>query len=325
MAEVLMPTNHDGGYRLLFAHRSMIQHLLRGFVPAEWVFGLVGETMARTSEIRITDRLARREQDLVWRLEREGELAYVYLLLEFQSVPDPQMGLRMGTYAGLLCQDLIRSGEWPRASEPPTVLPLVIYNGRRSWTASHGDRLFRLAPGIPPGYWRIDALRDVLPADSANLVAGLFRLERSRTPVEVERQVGVLVPLLAGPENRELRRAFAAFLRESLLPGRFPGTEVPAMADLEEVRPMLRETVIEWTQQWKAQGLAEGIKEGMSKGMKEGRRQGEAELLVRLLELRFGPLREQDLARIDNADTDQILAWGDRFVNARSLSEVFGG
>lgn len=87
---------------------------------------------------------------------------------------------------------------------------------------------------------------------------------------------------------------------------------------------MLRETVVEWTQQWKAQGLAEGIREGRREGMREGRRQGEAELLVRLLERRFGPLREQDQARIDNADTDQLLEWGDRFVNARSLSEVFG-
>jgi len=71
---------------------------------------------------------------------------------------------------------------------------------------------------------------------------------------------------------------------------------------------MLRETVQEWTQQW----------------LEEGRQQGEARLLTRQLQQRFGPLTEADQVRIQNADADQLLEWGDRLLTARTLSEVFG-
>jgi predicted transposase YdaD len=80
------------------------------------------------------------------------------------------------------------------------------------------------------------------------------------------------------------------------------------MLELEEVRPMLRETVKEWTREWKN----EGLREGLSEGRREGRREGEARLLMRLLELKFGPLKPEDQARIDGADAERLLAWGER-------------
>jgi len=109
----------------------------------------------------------------------------------------------------------------------------------------------------------------------------------------------------------DLRRAFNSFLRESLLPARFPEARIPAMLELEEMRPMLRETVLEWTREWEQNGL------------QKGRREGEARLLMRLLELKFGPLKPEDQARIDGADAERLLAWGERVLTARSLAEVF--
>jgi len=29
--------NHDHGYKLMFSHPAMVEDLLRGFVPGEWV------------------------------------------------------------------------------------------------------------------------------------------------------------------------------------------------------------------------------------------------------------------------------------------------
>jgi Domain of unknown function (DUF4351) len=88
------------------------------------------------------------------------------------------------------------------------------------------------------------------------------------------------------------------------------------MLDLEEVRPMLRERVMEWTREWEQNGIR--------KGREEGRREGEATLLIRQLEFKFGPLRPGDLARIDAADSERLLQWGERVLAARSMEEVFG-
>ncbi len=77
---------------------------------------------------------------------------------------------------------------------------------------------------------------------------------------------------------------------------------------------MLRETAREWTQQWK--------REGHEEGYRAGRRDGEATLLIRQLEFKFGPLQPGDRARIDAADSEQLFAWGERVLTARSLDEV---
>lgn len=69
------------------------------------------------------------------------------------------------------------------------------------------------------------------------------------------------------------------------------------------------DTLIEWTRQWQEQG----------------RRQGKAELLLRQAERKFGPLAGRDRARIELADADHLLGWGERLVVARTLDEVFRG
>jgi predicted transposase YdaD len=73
--------------------------------------------------------------------------------------------------------------------------------------------------------------------------------------------------------------------------------------------------VQEWTQQW--------LEKGRQQGRQEGRQEGEAELLLRMIERRFGPLSAADRARIQRADAGALLIWGDRLLSARSLAEVF--
>jgi hypothetical protein len=289
-----MPERHDGGYRLLFSHPRMVEDLLRGFLYPE---GSAPDLLEKRSEVYVSDRLERREQDLVWRLRGPRGEPPRYLLLEFQSEPDPQMALRISVYEGLLRQDLARSRE-VAPSVDPFIMAVVVYNGGERWTERSASR---------GSYRLIDVQRDPLPAEPDNLVALLFQLERSRTPEALNQPAEQLARLLAGPEMMDLRRAFNSFLRESLLPGRFPEATIPAMLELEEMRPMLRETVMEWTREWEQNGV----------------QKGEARLLMRLLELKFGPLKPEDQARIDGADAERLLAWGERVLTARSMDEVF--
>lgn len=295
-----MPERHDHSYRLLFSHPRMVEDLLRGFLPEGRPPGI----LERRSEIYFSDGLERRELDLVWRIRDSRGKPVLYLLLEFQSRVDRQMSLRISVYSGLLCQDLLKSGEVPRRGKLPSVLAVLLYNGRRRWI-ERGE-----------GYRLIDMRRDPLPADEDNLVVLLCELERSRTVQAITRPVERLAQLLSSPEDADLRRAFLAFLKYSLLPSRFPTEPVPALLDLEEVKPMLRDTVIGWTRQWERKGKREGLK--------EGRREGEVRLLVRQLELKFGSLSPRDRKRIDAADSDRLLEWGERILTARSLDEVFG-
>jgi predicted transposase/invertase (TIGR01784 family) len=57
----------------------------------------------------------------------------------------------------------------------------------------------------------------------------------------------------------------------------------------------------------------------------QARTEGEAELLLRLLERRFGPLSEAARQQVTKADAETLLVWGDRILDAKTLAEVWGG
>jgi hypothetical protein len=54
-----------------------------------------------------------------------------------------------------------------------------------------------------------------------------------------------------------------------------------------------------------------------------GRRQGEAEMLLRQLRLRFGPLPTDTVTRVQAADPETLLHWSERVLSAATLEEVF--
>ena len=61
---------------------------------------------------------------------------------------------------------------------------------------------------------------------------------------------------------------------------------------------------------------------GQEEGCKEGRQEGEALVLMRLIELKFGPPSEAVRAQINAADADTLLRWSERILTAQTLDEV---
>lgn len=66
---------------------------------------------------------------------------------------------------------------------------------------------------------------------------------------------------------------------------------------------MLAETVAEWREEWKRQGLKEG--------REEGRVEGETNILLKQLELKFVKLSVEDRNRVQSADSETLLKWGE--------------
>ncbi len=315
--------DHDHSYKLLFSHPEMVTDLLRGFVREQWVAELDFNTLEKVSGSYVADELREREDDLVWRVRLQNQWLYVYLLIEFQSTIDLFMAVRLMAYLGLLYQDLIRTGNLTPEGKLPPVLPLVLYNGLPRWDAP--QTLAELIGAVPAGLERYRPEFRYLLVDEGryaeselaglrNLAAALFRIENSRNPEAVQEVLAALVLWLESPEQDSLRRAFAVWLKRVFLPGRMPGVELPDVNDLQEVRSMIAQRVLEWTEEWKQQGRIEG--------RIEGRQEGEAALLMRLLEQRFGVLEEPQRERLRAADPDTLLRWGANIFSAQSVNEV---
>ena len=96
---------HDTIYKLLCAHDRMIQGLLIGFLPEQWVAALDLKNGSY-----VTEDLRGRHGDAVWRIRWGEDWLYVHLLLELQSSLDRFMAQLIMVYTALLHQDLIRRG-----------------------------------------------------------------------------------------------------------------------------------------------------------------------------------------------------------------------
>lgn len=147
-----------------------------------------------------------------------------------------------------------------------------------------------------------------------NLAAALFRLEKSRGPEDIQRVLAALIEWLWEPGLMELRRSFTTWLLEVLIPARVPGIEIPQVVDLQEVRSMLAERVMEWTEQWKQEGVEAGVEKTLDKARG---------VLLRELEGRFGPLPEEVRRRISAiASIEELMAVSSRAGSVSSIAAL---
>jgi hypothetical protein len=276
--------DHDHAYRLLFSRPEIVADLLREFVGEPWVEALDLTTLERVSASFVSADLRQREGDVIWRVRTAEGWLYVYLLIEFQSRVERWMAVRLLVYLGLLYQDLIARREGLTAGRLPPVVPIVLYNGERRWSAAR-ELSALLAPG-PAGLERYAPRLRYLLLDEGryteaelaplrSLLAAVFRLEGSAGSEPLVRALALALRAVREPGYAGAREGFLTWLRRVLLPGRFPGLEFPQGLDLSEDEAMLAERVKEWTRVWRGEGLEQGLA-------------AERRLLLRLIERRFG-------------------------------------
>ncbi|HEX9737042.1 MAG TPA: DUF4351 domain-containing protein, partial [Thermoanaerobaculia bacterium] len=150
--------------------------------------------------------------------------------------------------------------------------------------------------------------------------------------------------MVSGREDQGLEAAFVVFINEVIFRRLTPvGSKRPRISQLVEVPSMLEQRIIRWTEDWERQGWRKGLREGRKKGLNEGRekglregrqeglregkqeglREGEAEVVLRQMESKHGPLPARAMERVRSADAEQLLVWAERILTAGSLNEIF--
>ncbi len=250
--------DHDALYHRFFSDPAVVAQLLREFVAGPWLDGLDLDGIERLNTKFHADTGGRRESDLVWRIpRRDGGDAYVMLLLEFQSTPDPRMALRMLVYAGLLWQQLVREQRLLPDGRLPPILPVVLYNGDPRWRAPvelrdliglpEASPLWQWQPGLR--YHAIDE-GDFSAGDLAGregLPALLFRLENSPDPSGLVALADDIAAWFARhPGFAAARKVLVELLGAAMTPIG-PVARVPE--ELLEVRNMLVTRMEKWVEQ----------------------------------------------------------------------------
>lgn len=301
--------SHDAGYAALFSHPDMVRDLIQAFVPDAWLQQRDFSSLEKIPHSYVTDDGERkRAGDVVWRLYT-GDY-HLYLLIEFQSRPDRYMALRMMVYTGLLYQDLLARGLALADHRLPPVLPIALYNGSRPWRAAPDIR--DAIPSVPGLAGRFTPQMPYLLIDQnaceagtlnrpGNLAAALVRLERAKHPAQLASIAAELNQALR--RRPALKRLFGRWIRMAF--ARYPGydADTSVLDVLQEQEIMLSERVAQWAREYK--------------------QEGQADLLIQLLNRRFGPQPDPILKRIRKANTRQLETWSLNILDATDIADVF--
>ncbi len=76
-------------------------------------------------------------------------------------------------------------------------------------------------------------------------------------------------------------------------------------------------------QQGMQHGKQQGMQQGVRQGMRQGMRQGESTMLLRQMERKFGQVSEEVKQKIEAADSDTLLEWGEKIISASTTDDVF--
>jgi predicted transposase/invertase (TIGR01784 family) len=278
----------DKAYKLLFGHKEMVASLLRDFVLDAAVADLDLDTLEPWPGEHVSESLRERIDDRIWRLRwKDADWCYVFVILEFQSTPDRWMAARILSYTAQLWLDLVDAHELGASDLLPPVLPIVLYNGSRTWTAPldvngllapKAARLEKYQPR--QRYFLLDEGRTET-GDGDGLSAYLLRLEQAESIDGLRQGIKALRERLADKRYDRLRRVFAVFLSRVVL--RRTGLlheDIPELTDLQEVDNMLEESVDRWSDEILRKGILQGRQEGHAKGRQEGLAEGRQEGLA---------------------------------------------
>ena len=304
--------------------RERARDFLREHLPGK-VMKRLANTPPEILDGSFTDEtLAGSQSDLLLKVRLDsGSDAFVYILAEHKSAPDPGLPLQLASYMVRIWRRHAGSVSDKLRSLPP-IIPVVVYHGDAKWSVPEGlPEMIDAESGLSwlpgEGYILLNLRSMEIEKLSRNpaLLAGFAALRRedavmvtrftAELPSDSEIVRQILEYLLRVYHNVSMDR-----LRESL---RRDGHE-----DLETLVGTIAESLL---RQGEERGLAEGEARGLARGEERGMAKGKAETLARLLERRFGTLPGNIRNRVATAEPAQVDTWLDALFDAPELGAVF--
>ena len=331
-----MPTPHDALVRQTFGQLEHARGLLRSIVPEKLSALVDWHTLELLDGSFVDEQLAERQTDLLYKVRLAKREALIYVLLEHQSSTDHWMALRLLVY-------FTRIWERCRVDAPdsklPAIIPIVLHHSARGWTAPT-----RLGELVDADHALRTTLGPLLPDFQFHLV-DLTREDDRALRAWLATDLGKLVALCLkhAPYDRELEARLSEWLdllgKIARAPGGLAALDVVARYILEvtdlavdRLRRVLQsglstqqvEAVMTGAEKLREEGRALGRAEGKAEGKAEGEVKGRAEVVLKLLTLRFGPLSPATESTVRSATVEQLDRWTERILSAATLQDVLG-
>ena len=322
--QLVIHNPHDRLFKDTFAHKASLLSFVRAYVPADIAALVAGSMATEPWPISIVDpEFAMTHSDVTYKFILNGRPAFLYLLFEHQSTPEPDMAFRLLKYLTRLW-DLIeqqkpksKSKSKSKSKLRPPILPLVLYHGSDKWPASlQFQDLIDVPPALMPftpgfEYVLVDlnqpGMQDRVDDLRCRFVLHLLHAAATDRLTEVFRHHGhILTALWRAHARGDSLRFLEMVIRYVVSVGDIEAKElkriVVDLVDQEAGEIVMTTTAERW--------------------IAEGEARGEAKVLQRLLERKFPDARPVDL---DGLSPEQLEVIAERILICNTLEEVLAG
>ncbi len=332
----LVVTPHDAFFRAIFSRPDSALGLLRTMLPESLAAGLDPVSVRVISPTHVDDSLRATQSDVVIAARLFGHEVQCVAILEHRSSVEHRMALRLLRYSGETW-----ARESPRRGALPDVIPLVVYAGKRPWTAPR-DLAGLLAPTDAPA---LAALRPRF----TYLLADLTQMSAAELRAQTLGQLGALALLVLRAVQRDgLRSAFAdlkpllavfghlhdgpaaltlllRYLLTTLPPEERPLVHdvVAALPDSEPEDPMKKRKIKTIADALREEGAAEARAE-FEERLAASEARVRASTVSKLLRLKFGPLPDAVSERLAHAGVAELDGIAERLLFADTLDAALG-
>ena len=124
---------HDQFFRTAMGYKRVAQDFLKAWLPTDLCQKVNFEQLEMQPRSHINDIRKESAVDVLFKTMIENHEAYIYLLLEHQSTPDPLMPFRILKY---MCNIIDHHLQTHDGKKIPLIYPLVIYHGKRKYPFS---------------------------------------------------------------------------------------------------------------------------------------------------------------------------------------------
>lgn len=134
---------HDKGYKDLYSNKDVFLNLVKDTLDYDWAKEIKPSDLILVDKSYILPNYHDKESDIVYRGKLGDEEVIFFVLLEFQSTVDYSMPIRLFFYISEILRREIDPKiikDKKKSIKIPAVVPIVLYNGRKTWDAETSFR-----------------------------------------------------------------------------------------------------------------------------------------------------------------------------------------
>lgn len=321
---------HDKFFKEVFSRKETAMDFLSNHLPMEVLRALNLDAIEIRKDSFIDEELRESFSDLLYEVKLAGSRAYVYVLFEHKSFPDPLTAFQLLKYMLRIWALHLRQSDNKKL---PLILPLVLYQGVGTWDvgnrlkdlmASEQEALFTYAPDFQFVLYDLSQQSDEQIKGDVIARAMLLAMKYVFSDELPEKLPDILALLTQLADEQKGLKCMEILFRYLV-----QATDKLSREDFDKAVSSLPEgdaTMSTLAEQWFQEGMEKGLREGEKKGLMEGAKQGRiveaCEVIVELIEAQYGAPSQRLIEKLHQIRTHETLRMLRRQMkDCRSLAE----